>query len=126
MVLAVDDDPAALGVVRAALEPEGFEVHTTTSALTALEMLQERRFDLVVSDVVMPDLDGFELARRIHQNARTSDMPVLLVTAHDLSEADKQRLNGQIIGIASKGGAAQYGLLRWLEPYLPGLREAAS
>jgi signal transduction histidine kinase/CheY-like chemotaxis protein len=125
-VLAVDDDPAALEIVRAALEPEGFEVHTTTSALTALEMLEQRRFDLVVSDVVMPDLDGFELARRIHENAQTADMPVLLVTAHDLSAADKKRLNGKIIGIASKGGAAQYGLLRWLEPYLPGLRKAAS
>ena len=125
-VIAVDDDPAALEIIRAALEPEGFEVHTTTSAVTALEMLQERRFDLVVSDVVMPDLDGFELARRIHENAQTADMPVLLVTAHDLSAADKKRLNGKIIGIASKGGAAQYGLLRWLEPYLPGLRKAAS
>jgi signal transduction histidine kinase/DNA-binding response OmpR family regulator len=125
-VLAVDDDPAALEIVRAALEPEGFEVHTTTSAVTALEMLQGRRFDLVVSDVVMPDLDGFELARRIHENAQTADMPVLLVTAHDLSAADKKRLNGKIIGIASKGGEAQHGLLRWLEPYLPGLRKAAS
>jgi len=124
-VLAVDDDPAALEIVRAALEPEGFEVHTTTSPLAALEMLQERRFDLVVSDVVMPDLDGFELARRIHENVRTADMPVLLVTAHDLSEADKMRLNGKIIGIASKGGAARHGLLRWLGPYLPGPRAAA-
>ncbi len=124
-VLAVDDDPAALEIVRAALEPEGFEVHTTTSPLAALEMLQERRFDLVVSDVVMPDLDGFELALRIHENVRTAEMPVLLVTAHDLSEADKMRLNGKIIGIASKGGAAQHGLLRWLEPYLPGPRAAA-
>jgi CheY-like chemotaxis protein/anti-sigma regulatory factor (Ser/Thr protein kinase) len=124
-VLAVDDDPAALEIVRAALEPEGFEVHATTSAVAALEMLQQQRFDLVVSDVVMPDLDGFELARRIHENAQTADMPVLLVTAHDLSEADKKRLNGKIIGIASKGGAAQHGLLRWLEPYLPGLRAAS-
>jgi len=125
-ILAVDDDPAALEVVRAALEPEGFDVHTTTSAIDALEMLEQRHFDLVVSDVVMPDLDGFELARRIHENARTTNMPVLLCTAHDLSEADKKRLNGQIIGIASKGGDAQHGLLRWLEPYLPTLRAAAS
>src|SRR5258706_9234867 len=124
-VLAVDDDPAALEIVRAALEPEGFEVHTTTSPVAALEMLQEGRFDLVVSDVVMPDLDGFELARRIHQNVRTAEIPVLLVTAHDLSEADKTQLNGKIIGIASKGGAAQHGLLRWLEPYLPSPRGAA-
>ena len=125
-ILAVDDDPAALEVVRAALEPEGFEVHTTTSAIHALEMLENRHFDLVVSDVVMPDLDGFELARRIHECASTADLPILLVTAHDLSDADKKRLNGKIIGIASKGGDAQYGLLRWLEAYLPGLRAAAS
>ena len=118
-VLAVDDDPAALELVRATLEPEGFEVLTTTSPLAALEMLRDRPFDLVVSDVVMPEVDGFELARRIHADPRTPNVPVLLSTAHDLSAADKARLNGQIIGIASKGGAARDGLLRWLEPYFP-------
>jgi hypothetical protein len=51
---------------------------------------------------------------------------VLLCTAHDLSDADKKRLNGQIIGIASKGGAARNGLLRWLDPYRPSLRPGAS
>jgi signal transduction histidine kinase/CheY-like chemotaxis protein len=125
-VLAVDDDPAALDLIRAALEPEGFEVHTTTSAIAALEMLEEQRFDLVVSDVIMPDLDGFELARRIQADIRFANVPVLLCTAHDLSDADKKRLNGQIIGIASKGGAARNGLLRWLDPYRPSLRPGAS
>ena len=124
-VLAVDDDPAALDLVRAALEPEGFDVQTTTSALDALELLRGRSFDLVVSDVVMPDLDGFELARQIQADPGTAGIPVLLCTAHDLSEADKQRLNGQIIGIASKGGAARNGLLRWLEPYRPTVRPSA-
>ncbi len=116
-VLAVDDEPTALAFIRAALEPEGFEVRTTTSATEALGVLRQGGFDLVVSDVVMPEMDGFELARRLKADERTAAIPILLCTAHDLSPADKQRLNGQVIGIASKGSAAREGLLRWLEPY---------
>ncbi|HET7704345.1 MAG TPA: response regulator [Candidatus Limnocylindrales bacterium] len=124
-VLAVDDEAVALDLIRAALEPEGFHVVSTTSALAALEMLREQPFDLVISDVVMPELDGFELARRIKADPRTTRIPILLCTAHDLSESEKAQLNGQIIGIASKGGAARQGLLRWLEPYRGTLRPAA-
>ena len=82
-------------------------------------MAVEGTFDIVVSDVVMPELNGLELAEQIHADVRTASLPILLVTAHDLTEAEKAQLNGQIIGIASKGGAARSGLLRWLEPYLP-------
>jgi signal transduction histidine kinase/DNA-binding response OmpR family regulator len=116
-VLAVDDDPVALELVRAALEPEGFDVRTTTSSVAALQMVLDGQFDVVVSDVVMPELDGLQLAEMIHANLRTAGLPILLVTAHDLSAAEKAMLNGQIIGVASKGGAARSGLLRWLEPY---------
>lgn len=123
-VLAVDDDPAALGLIRALLEPEGVVVRTTTSPLRALDMLREERFDLLVSDVVMPELDGFELARQVKADPRTADLPILLCTAHDLSPADKERLNGQVIGIASKGDAARDGLLNWLRPH-PRWRPAA-
>jgi CheY-like chemotaxis protein len=123
-VLAVDDDAAALTLIRAALEPEGFEVLTTTSSSDALDLLAAQPFDLVVSDVVMPGIDGFELARRINADARTASIPILLTTAHDLSTADKDRLNGQVIGIALKGTAARDGLLRWLEPYLRQWRPA--
>jgi signal transduction histidine kinase/CheY-like chemotaxis protein len=125
-VLAVDDDPAALEVLRAALEPEGFDVQTTTNASDAFELLTSRAFDLVVSDVVMPEMDGFELARRLKADERTAAIPILLCTAHDLSASDKERLNGQIIGIASKGTAAREGLLRWLEPYLLVSRSGAT
>lgn len=117
-VLAVDDDPAALDLIRAALEPEGFDVETTTNPVKALTLVVDRTYDVIVSDMVMPELNGLELAERIHANARTATMPILLVTAHDLTAAEKSQLNGQIIGIASKGVAARSGLLRWLEPYL--------
>ncbi|HET7028309.1 MAG TPA: response regulator [Candidatus Limnocylindrales bacterium] len=123
-VLAVDDDAAALTLIRGALEPEGFDVLTTSSPSEALDLLSAQSFDLVVSDVVMPGIDGFELARRIKSNARTASIPILLCTAHDLSAADKDRLNGQVIGIALKGSAARDGLLRWLEPYLHQWRPA--
>jgi len=99
-------------------------VLTTSSPSEALDLLGEQSFDLVVSDVVMPGIDGFELARRIKADARTASIPILLCTAHDLSAADKDRLNGQVIGIALKGNAARDGLLRWLEPYLHQWRPA--
>lgn len=84
-ILAVDDEPAILEVVKLNLEAEGYEVLTAPDAAHALDALAMHPCTLAVLDVMLPDLDGFELARRIRDQ---SDMPIIMLSARD-TDVDK-------------------------------------
>jgi two-component system OmpR family response regulator len=87
-LLVVEDDPNILELLSAGLRLAGFEVATATGGLEALTATQRHRPDLVVLDVMLPDLDGFDVARRLRSgDTRT---PVLFLTAKDATE-DKVR-----------------------------------
>ncbi len=87
-VLVVDDEPNIADLVATALRYEGFEVQTAGSGRGALDGVELFRPDLVVLDIMLPDLDGFEVARRLRQEARK--VPILFLTAKDATE-DKVR-----------------------------------
>ena len=86
-VLAVDDDPSILELERVILAQDGFEVLTATSAKDALQKLQAEPVDLMLLDVVMPDMDGFELCRQIKADVRFKGLPVIFLTARGGDEA---------------------------------------
>lgn len=77
-VLVVDDEPMVLEVVTSYLERDGFQVVTASNGAEALQALEEAKPDLLVLDVMLPEIDGFDLLARIR---RDSDMPVILLTA---------------------------------------------
>lgn len=77
-LLLVDDDVALVGVLAEALREEGFEVTTAHDGRAGLKVFGSHRFDLVVLDVLMPELDGLELCRRLRQ---TSKVPVVFLTS---------------------------------------------
>jgi signal transduction histidine kinase len=79
-VLVVEDSPTQAGLLRMILESEGFAVEVTGDGPSALTRLAGRAFDLVVSDVLMPGLTGFELCRKIKTDPALCDIPVVLVT----------------------------------------------
>jgi signal transduction histidine kinase/CheY-like chemotaxis protein len=118
-VLAVDDDPQALDLVAAALEPAGHAVRRAASGKVALELAQAGAFDLVICDLLMPGLDGFAVVTALKRDTRTRDVPILVLTSHQLSAAEKRRLNGRILGIANKGEAGAQGLRDWLARVVP-------
>jgi CheY-like chemotaxis protein len=80
-VLAVDDEEVNLTVVRAALEPVGYEVWGTTSANIARALVRVRRPDIALLDVMMPGASGIELCEDLRKNPATADLPIVLVTA---------------------------------------------
>jgi CheY-like chemotaxis protein len=87
VVLAVDDDPDALNLVREILESAGARVRTAASAIDALESIAEAPPDVLVSDLGMPAIDGFELIRRIRQmGGAARDLPAAALTAYARSE----------------------------------------
>jgi DNA-binding response OmpR family regulator len=81
LVLVADDDEDILVLVRTVLERAGYEVVAARNGAEAVAFAQERRPDLAVLDVSMPELDGLEVLRRLRADASTSDVPVLLLSA---------------------------------------------
>jgi two-component system, OmpR family, response regulator MprA len=83
-VLVVDDDPDVRDAVETALELEGHRVMTAPDGLAALKRLGQTEFDAMVLDVLMPNLDGFEVCRRLRASGNRT--PVLILTARDSEE----------------------------------------
>ncbi|MDD7910691.1 PleD family two-component system response regulator [Pseudovibrio exalbescens] len=80
-ILVVDDIEANLRLLAARLAADYFEVTTASNGHEALEAMESNAFDVVLLDVMMPDIDGFEVCRRIKQSPRTAHIPVVLITA---------------------------------------------
>jgi CheY-like chemotaxis protein len=79
-VLIVDDDPVALDILEGHLASEGYNLLLASSGFQALRHLEREQTDLVVLDVMMPHLDGFEVCERIKVNERWRRIPVILIT----------------------------------------------
>ena len=90
-VLLVEDDPAGRRLYADWLERAGFHVEQAHNGLQALERALEMAPDVIVTDLHIPGIDGFELTRRLRQDARTRDIPVLAVTGYAAFAADPGR-----------------------------------
>jgi DNA-binding response OmpR family regulator len=86
-ILVVDDDENILSLERTILEQKGFEVTTAGGGKEALRVLGEASFDLVLLDVMMPEVDGFTVCRTIKDDPRMKDLPVIFLTAKGGGEA---------------------------------------
>lgn len=94
-VLVVDDDPDKLNLLEVALGMEGYDVRTVSNGAEALAAVESYPPDLIITDVMMPEMDGYELARRIRRNPQTRFIPLILQTArrHD---ADDVRMGAEV------------------------------
>jgi signal transduction histidine kinase/CheY-like chemotaxis protein len=113
-VLAIDDDPAALEMIDAALRPAGYDIVTASGGREGVTVAQTVPIDFVICDILMPDLDGFGVVAELRADPRTHDLPILVLTHHELTGPEKTRLNGQILGIVAKGESGKSGLRDWL------------
>src|SRR6478609_6947105 len=87
-VLVVDDQPQNVRLLDAILTPRGYDVRTASSGEDALAALRSTDIDLVLLDIVMPGMDGYEVCRRIREQTETAYLPVVMVTA----SGDEQKL----------------------------------
>ena len=102
-VLVIDDDPVILELMEAVLRPEGFEVLKAKDGRHGLQIARERNPDLVVLDLLMPEMNGFEVVDEMHGCSETASIPIVILTNKSLSREEKDRLNGRIIAIRQKG-----------------------
>ena len=92
-ILAVDDDATALNALRQILTQKGYDVTTAPTGEAALKTLAGATFDLVILDVAMPGLSGYDVCRKIRQEPKTQDVPVIFLTAKgmlvDMTEGEQ-------------------------------------
>jgi GAF domain-containing protein/CheY-like chemotaxis protein/anti-sigma regulatory factor (Ser/Thr protein kinase) len=102
-VLVVDDDVAVRQLLRRMLEPEGYAVVEAENGRAALERLREVSPCCVLLDLMMPEMDGFEFVAEFRRQAAWRAIPIVVITAKDLSRDDRERLNGYVQKILQKG-----------------------
>ena len=113
-VLTVDDEPAALEMLAETLRPAGYDTVRAITGMSAIQIARAERPDLVICDLLMPDLDGFGVVAALKADPATAEIPIIILTGHDMSAAEKRRLNGKVVRIFAKGPDAPAGLRAWL------------
>jgi CheY-like chemotaxis protein len=102
-VLVVEDDPATRDMLRRSMEREGWTVREAENGRLGLERLTEGIPSLIVLDLMMPEMDGFDFMGNLRKRHDGRLVPVIVITAKDLTEEDHRRLNGEVARILEKG-----------------------
>ena len=102
-VLLVEDDAPTSEMMHALLAREGWIVDEAANGKVALDRLHGPCPDLILLDLMMPEMDGFEFARRLRERPEWREIPVVVLTAKDLTPEDRRRLNGNVEKIMEKG-----------------------
>ena len=101
-MLLVDDDPVHRERVRAWLEGRQWSVREAANGREALTRLQDDKPDVILLDLMMPEMDGFQVVDALQEEADWRDIPVIVVTARDLDREDRERLNSGVQSVLVK------------------------
>jgi CheY-like chemotaxis protein len=111
-VLIIDDEPQDLELLSRILNDQGkYEVVTATGGLEAITCIQDARPDLIILDLLMPEVDGFAVLEAVKSDEATRSVPIIVVTAKDLTQEDRDRLNMRVEVLLQKGLFEQQELL---------------
>jgi CheY-like chemotaxis protein len=102
-VLVVDDDAAQCERVRLWLPPQHWSISEAENGRVALERLAEETPDVVILDLMMPEMDGFQLVTALQAHEQWRNIPVIVITALDLTAEDRARLNSGVEQVLTKG-----------------------
>jgi len=111
-VLIVDDDATLRELARRILEREGYAVIEADNGRVALERARETPPGIVVLDLIMPEMDGFEFVAEFRTHEDWRSVPIVVVTGKEISDEDRARLNGGVERILQKGTYTRDALLR--------------
>ena len=110
-VLVVDDDEMMRTQLRRILEAEGYAVVEAAHGRAALQAMQQSSPGVILLDLLMPDMDGFEFLALMRQHEAWRDIPVFIVTAKEMTAEDRLRLNGSVVRVLEKCATGQERLL---------------
>jgi CheY-like chemotaxis protein len=118
-VLIVEDDKSTRELMRSVLEKNHCTVVEAEHGLAGLERLAEARPDVILLDLIMPEMDGFEFIARVRAEPRCQDIPIVVVTAKTLTAEERAQLNSHMQGFVQKGDADGAALLAAIDRLLP-------
>ena len=101
-VLVVDDDPKAVQLLGTQLDAAGYRVLSAFGGKEGIETARKQLPDLIVLDLMMPEVNGFEVVEALKDEARTASIPVVVVTAKQITHEDRVRLNGNVLKVLEK------------------------
>ncbi len=124
-IMVVDDNPIDRKQVHDILQLENLDDIQADSGMQCLEMLRYHQPDVLVLDLVMPGMDGFQVLEEIRKKPETRDLPVIVVTAKDLTAQDKEQLTGKVAAVLNKSSITPvniYEEIRRILDQLPGIK----
>ena len=113
-ILVVDDERANLLWLEQVLKPAGFTVSSAHGGREAIDLARSERPHLILLDLVMPDVSGFDVVKALHADERTQAIPIMILTAKDLTDEDKRQLNGSVAAILARGSTGAKDIVGWL------------
>ncbi len=113
-ILVVEDHSASRLLLSRMLSSENWQIDEADNGLVALRMIEANIPDVILLDLMMPEMDGFTLAGELQRNPLWREIPVIIITALDLTEEDRARLNGNVIDVIMKNATHSEELLNML------------
>jgi CheY-like chemotaxis protein len=110
-VLVVEDDPSVRELLERNLAKEGWSVRLAEHGRAGLARLQEQLPDVILLDLMMPVMDGFEFLQELRRRPDSRELPVIIITSMELSEQDRRQLSNQVVKIIEKGRTSTEQLL---------------
>ena len=124
--LVIDDDPVVIDLARQLLEEDGWTVRGADNGQQGLDEIARNKPDAVLLDLMMPVMDGFETLHRLRQNPQTADLPVIVITAKDLSGQELDDLRRNTARVIEKDGMDRDRILAELRESLKAVGSSAS
>jgi signal transduction histidine kinase/DNA-binding response OmpR family regulator len=119
-VLVIDDDPESRLLTRSVLESEGWSVTEAENGIDALRKMEHDRPSLIFLDLMMPEMDGFAFAAEVRRHPEWRSIPIVVLTAQDLTNDDRRRLNGHVETVLQKQGDSRDAVLEQVRDLLAG------
>jgi DNA-binding response OmpR family regulator len=102
IILSVDDEPANLKLLENILVPRGYEVISVASGEDAMRMIKTRPINLVLMDLMLPGMDGLQVSRKIKDNKKYRNIPIIMLTAHTGVESYIKSLSNEVFAYLQK------------------------
>jgi CheY-like chemotaxis protein len=111
-VLVIDDDKAAADLIEVILEPEGYEVVKSFDGRDGLRRAASDHPDIILLDLIMPEISGFNVAYQLRQQPETSAIPIIVLTSMEIDQQTREQMEGYAMSMMSKQTFTKKDLLK--------------